>query len=176
MRSSRLRYLAGALLLVGLAACTSRPVITGTGAEASWSLNGRLGYIAGKEHGNLSVDWRQRPDHFEINLLGPLGVGVARVEGEPGRVVLDMAGRDPVVARSADDLVEQVIGVALPVSQLRYWVRGKPAPLPHQSTADGFRQLGWQIAYLQYEQQLPVKIRLTRPGVKVMMVVKKWAN
>lgn len=172
----RSRHAAIIVLVLLVSACASRPIISSAGNDDAWSLNGRIGINAGSRHGSFTVDWLQRPGHFEINLLGPLGMGVARVTGDPGRVVLDVPGQAPVVADSPDSLLKQAVGVDIPVTPLRYWVRGKPAPGPHRSTADGFHQFGWQVAYLRYEKQLPVKIRLTRPEVKVMMVVKQWAK
>lgn len=165
-------------LLCMLAACTSRPVITGSYApeDESWSLLGKLGVSAGRERGSFTIDWQQDRGAYRINLLGPMGMGVARIEGDGDEVTLNLPGQPPVTASSADDLLLATIGLDIPVKPMRYWVRGKPAPGTWRKTPSGIRQHGWNIEYLEFEDELPVRMRLTRPEVRMVMVVKTWAN
>lgn len=151
-------------------------VVGGAGNDAVWSLTGRLGVVAGRRHGSFTVDWRQNRAAYSIDLLGPLGIGVARITSDGRKVTLHIARHDPVVADSAEALLAKSLGLDIPVTPMRYWVRGKPAPGAHETTADGFRQAGWTVDYLDYRQGLPVKIRLTRPEVKLLMVVRRWAS
>lgn len=166
------------MLLMLLSACVSRPVMIGNDVvdDQVWSMSGKLGVSAGREHGTFGVNWRQDNDRYEINLLGPLGIGVARVSGEPGRVVLDVPREEPRTADSADDLLHEALGFDIPVAPLRYWIRGNPAPGPYQTTPGGLRQMGWEIEYLKYAGRLPVKMRLTRPEVKLVMVIREWVD
>ncbi|HKI73158.1 MAG TPA: lipoprotein insertase outer membrane protein LolB [Pseudomonadales bacterium] len=165
-------------IVVLLAACATRPVVeqTGNANDAIWSLQGRLGISAGRKHGSFTVDWRQRKDDYNIDLLGPLGVGVAKITRRAGKVTLEIPHQAPLVADSADRLLSDSLGLDIPVTPLRYWIRGKPAPGSYQPTPEGFRQQGWTIAYAKYEAGLPVKIQLTRPEVRVTMVVRKWTD
>lgn len=166
------------LLLCLLAACTSRPVVTGSFSpeDQSWSLVGKLGVSAGLERGNFTIDWQQERNAYRINLLGPMGVGVARIEGDDDQVTLNLPGESPVTASNANDLLLATLGLDIPVKPMRYWVRGKPAPGAWRKTPSGIRQQGWNIEYLEFEEDLPVRIRLTRPEVRLVMVVKAWAD
>ncbi len=87
---------------------------------------------------------------------------------------LDVPGDPPVSARSADELLFQSTGLALPVTPLRYWVRGKPAPGAFSRTESGFVQSGWTVEYLGFEQGLPTRMRIERPEVRLILVVRGW--
>lgn len=148
----------------------------GRAHDGIWSLSGRLGVAAGNRHGTFTVDWRQHKDNYQIVLLGPMGIGVARITGSPDRVTLKIPRHAPMTARSPEALLVRSLGLNIPVTPLRYWVRGKPAPGPYQPTSDGFKQQGWTVKYLDYLQGLPTRIRLTRPRVKLIMVVTQWTT
>lgn len=161
-----------------LCACATRPVVVqnGIAGDNVWSLNGRIGISSGKRHGAFTVDWRQDQDDYNISLLGPMGVGAARITRRDGMVTLQVPNQDPLVARSADELLSAALGLHIPVTPLRYWVRGKPAPGYWRATPDGFVQSGWTISYLAYASGLPVKMVVSRPEVKMTMVVRKWMD
>lgn len=165
-------------LLGALCSCSTQPVVEHEGAinDGVWSMTGKLGISAGRHHDNVTVDWQQNKDKYRIDLLGPLGLGIARITGSAGKVTLKMPRRAPLVANSPEALLADSLGLDIPLTPMRYWVRGKPAPGPVQQTADGFRQFGWTIDYLAYLQGLPVKIRLTRPEVKMLIVVRRWTD
>lgn len=178
MTRSRPRTFPVFLSLLLLTACATQPIVEQSGApnDSIWSLQGRLGISAGRKHGTFTVDWQQHRDNYNIHLLGPLGVGVARITRKGGTVTLEIPNQAPQVADSADQLLTDSLGLTIPVTPLRYWVRGKPAPGSWRRTADGFSQQGWTIAYPKYEAGLPVKILLTRPEVHLTMVVRKWTD
>ncbi|MEX0941182.1 MAG: lipoprotein insertase outer membrane protein LolB [Pseudomonadales bacterium] len=166
------------LALMFLTACSTQPVVTGdvVPEDGTWSLRGKLGISAGQERGNFTIDWQQDGDQFEIHLLGPLGMGVANISGTDQGVVLRVPGEEPVFAVSADELLANVMGFNFPVAQMKYWVRGRPAPGRYRDVNHGFTQFGWKVEYLAIEQALPVRIRLTRPEVKLIMAIRQWTN
>ncbi|XOV85859.1 MAG: lipoprotein insertase outer membrane protein LolB [Pseudomonadota bacterium] len=135
---------------------------------------GKLGVVAEQQRGSFGINWQQRGEDFEINLLGPLGISAARVYRQGPLVTLDVPGEPPVSAPDADALLYQSTGVALPVAPLRYWVRGKPAPGRFARTRTGFIQAGWTVEYLGFEQGLPTRMRVERPEVRLMLVVRAW--
>lgn len=167
-----------AVILLLVSGCTTLPVVTGdvVARDQVWSLRGKLGVSAGKERGNFIVDWQQDKDQFEINLMGPLGMGVANIMGAADGVTLRLPGEDPVYATSADQLLLTVMGLNIPVTEMKYWVRGYPAPGRYRDTDTGFTQFGWRVEYLAFERSLPVRIRLTRPEVKLTMAIRQWTN
>lgn len=157
-----------------LASCSSLSPRQPPDPDLLWSLNGRLAVITADRRGTFGLDWQQYGRDFEIDLLGPLGMGVARVVAKDGLVTLDVPGEKAITARNADALLASVTGLDIPVSPMRYWVRGKPAPGRFERTDAGFRQLGWTIEYLTFEGELPVRMKVSRPEARLTLVVRRW--
>ena len=140
-----------------------------------WRLDGKLGVKAQANSGNLSISWEQNNEAYEIGLYGPLGVTVAEVSGDADGAILTLPDHPPLRASSPEALVQEAMGYPLPVSPMRFWVRGMPAPGEFfEATADGFRQLGWQVTIRQRDIWGPVKIQIQRPEVRLLLVVKTW--
>ena len=131
---------------------------------------------SGTEHGSFSIDWYQKKDAFDISLFGPLGVGIASINGDAASATLMVPGDPPLVASDADDLLHRGLGLDLPVGPMQFWVRGVPAPGTHTKTRGGMKQMGWTIEYLDFAGDLPRRIRLTRPEAKITLVVTQWQN
>lgn len=164
------------VLILFLSACQVQPVVEGERDDDDWSLTGKLGVVAGTERGNFSVNWRQQQDSFEINLLGPLGLGIARVNGDANGVVLSQPGKSPVTAATPDELLLSTLGLDIPVTPMKQWVRGRPARGRYRNTNDGFVQFGWTVQYLEFKNSLPTRMRVSRPEVRLTMVVRQWTN
>jgi outer membrane lipoprotein LolB len=145
-------------------------------SEASqWRFEGKLGVKAAVNSGNLSISWAQLGDAFDVHLYGPLGITVAEVSGDAGGATLSLPDRPPLLASSPEALVREALGYTLPVSPMRYWVRGIPAPgEAFDVTTDGFRQFGWQVVIRQRDTLGPIKIHMHRPEVSLLLVVKSW--
>jgi len=88
-------------------------------------------------------------------------------------------------ARDADALLAHVTGWVLPVSGLRYWVRGVPAPGSEarasrdaQGRLTRLVQDGWDISYNRYQvvdgASWPAKLRLERADIVVRLVIDQW--
>ena len=164
------------LLLLSSCAQITRVADDARTTDTYWSLKGKIGVSAGKDRGNFGIDWQQQGEDFEINLLGPLGIGVARLRGDEGGVLLQLPGKSELYAATADELLVATMGLNIPVSQMKYWVRGVPAPGRSKKTARGFIQLGWTVEYLEYQKALPVRIKASRPEVNIAMVIRQWIN
>ncbi len=163
------------LLLVAqcsLVACTS--IAPSIDADPVWAMNGRIAVVAGDRRGAFGFDWAQFERNYTIDLFGPLGLGVARVARSGGRVTLSVPGEPAVSASSADVLLERVTGLAVPVTPLRHWVRGEPAPGRYERTETGFRQSGWTVEYLKFDGDLPVRMRVSRPEARMTLNVRRW--
>jgi len=149
-----------------------------------WSLEGRIGIRHDGEINSANLNWQQQPDAYRIALTGPLGQGGLRIEGNDRDVSLQQAGSDEVYrAATPEALMQQLLGWHLPLSHARYWVRGLPAPtLSWQGLLNqqGFTQAGWKVEYDRYTRAgtltLPEKIRLTRPDLRITLVVSHWTT
>lgn len=195
------RYLLPALLSLLLAGCAGigpRESVEGAGNTADWrhhkaqiaridgwQISGKIGIRAPQDSGSGTLFWLQRQDYFDIRLSGPLGRGATRLTGRPDAVTLEIAGQGRYQADSPEALVERQLGWQLPVSNLLWWVRGRPAPdsrsrlsLDGASRLARLEQDGWQVNYLAYRNEdgyaLPERIRLEGRDLQVTLVIKDW--
>jgi len=128
----------------------------------------------------------QQNAEYRIDLIGPLGQGRVLVQSDGREVNLQTQDGQRWTAPDPDALLEQALGVRLPVGGLRYWVRGLPAPGPAapQVDADGrlirLEQNGWVIEYPAYAStsvfnlDLPERIVARRQDLSVKLVIEQW--
>ncbi|MHA6494049.1 lipoprotein insertase outer membrane protein LolB [Pseudomonas borbori] len=185
-------------LLAGCAGMASRESLEGQGNSAdwqthkrnvaaldAWQINGKVGIRAPKDSGSGTLFWLQRQDYYDIRLSGPLGRGAARLTGRPGEILLEVANQGRYKAASPEALLQDQLGLNLPVSHLLWWIRGLPAPdSKSRLTLDGDSRLaqlsqdGWQVDYLRYAEQdgywLPERIKLQGRDLQITLVIKDW--
>jgi len=185
-------------LLAGCAGLTSREALEGHGnaeqwnahkahisALDAWQINGKVGIRAPRDSGSGTLFWLQRQDYYDIRLSGPLGRGAARLTGRPGEIHLEVANQGRYQAESPEELLQQQLGLNLPVSHLLWWIRGLPAPDSRSRvTLDGDSRLahlsqdGWDVEYTRYVEQngywLPERLKLQGHDLQVTLVIKDW--
>ncbi|MDX1369557.1 lipoprotein insertase outer membrane protein LolB [Pseudomonas sp.] len=185
-------------LLAGCAGLTSREALEGEGSPAlwqshkqqigsldAWQISGKVGIRAPQDSGSGTLFWLQRQDYYDIRLSGPLGRGAARLTGRPGAIQLEVANQGRYQAASPEQLLQQQLGLNLPVSHLLWWIRGLPAPdSKSRLTLDGDSRLaqlsqdGWQVEYLRYAEQdgywLPERLKLSGHDLQITLVIKDW--
>ncbi|MGK0442319.1 MAG: outer membrane lipoprotein LolB [Pseudohongiellaceae bacterium] len=143
-----------------------------------WQIGGKIGLRSEQSSDTGYLNWQQCNDDFEIRLTGPLGQGAAILYGNQNNVTLKTK-EGTRKATSPEQLLAQQ-GWQLPVSQLKYWVRGIPAPQfdVTQQTSEGFTQMGWHVRFTQwqniYNHRLPKKAIATHPELKVTLLLKNW--
>ncbi len=152
----------------------------------SWRLKGRLAIDAIKEAWTGYLRWTQKGRWFDILWSAPLGQGSVELYGNQERVTLRLPKEGILTASSAEQLLSRRLGWSLPVSGLRFWLLGLPAPeLPVISRAVDSRgrllrlsQGGWQIRYLDYTvtsgYELPSKVFLDNPKLQLRLVIDRW--
>lgn len=101
-----------------------------------------------------------------LNLSTPMGTRVAAVHWQPGQTGARLEtseGLQPF--DSLDSLTRQILGEALPLDAMLYWLDGQPAPaLPYEllaATPGVFAQAGWQVDASQLREG---RLDATRPG------------
>ena len=150
-----------------------------------WSLSGRIGVTDGKDAWHASLYWTQRGQAYTIDLIGPLGQGRLNIQGDAQGVIVRTADGQLLNAAAPEQLLEQTIGMRIPVEGLRYWVRGLPDPnRPSQLAGDEegrlvrLEQDGWIIDYSRYTQvqalDLPDRIRARKGELQVRLVITEW--
>lgn len=153
-------------------------------AIQNWKLNGKVAVQTTRDSGSASFNWMQNNTHYVITLMGPLGTHRMELSGRKGNIVLETNGKH-FYARSPEQLLAKQWGFKLPVSSLKYWIRGIPVPgIPAETHFDRYgrlRQLqqeGWNIQFLAYKhlqaKDLPSKLYITSPSLKVRIMIYDW--
>lgn len=182
-----MRALATATLLV-LAGCVGVPPIPREAIEAplsaNWTLQGRIGIQTDEQSLSGNVRWQHRTDSDDLLMTSPLGQGVARVVRTAEGVTLEVPNQPARHAADAESLTREVLGYALPVSGLAWWIQARPAPdRAFEATRDTagrisqLKQDGWVIDYLQYAVDSPARPRklvVAREGLQIRLVADHW--
>jgi len=186
LRSRRLALLCAAAPL-WLAACASVTPTRGFDAgesthSAQYSGRFAASYVRyGRNEGvQGSFRWQEQGRNVRLDLVSPLGQTLAIVTATPSGATLDLPNEAPRNAPEVDSLMEEALGFSLPVSGMRDWLHGRPAPgAPSNITrgADGrpdtLRQSGWTVRYVAWQDAaegastsatLPRRIDMARDG------------
>jgi outer membrane lipoprotein LolB len=148
-----------------------------------WQLGGRIAIRTDDEGWQASIDWRQQAQDYAIHLTGPLGQGSLHLQGD-GRQVSLSDGEATLVDEDAEALLYREMGWRVPVSALRYWALGLPAPgaAEHELNPQGqlgrLRQAGWSIEFRDYtrrgELTLPGRLFISNHRAQIRLVVDRW--
>lgn len=150
-----------------------------------WQLNGKIAVQTAQDSGSATIDWTQNQQQFQISLMGPLGSNGLKLSGHPGNVTMQTADGKQISAKNAEQLLAEQWGWRLPVSHLKYWVRGLPVPgIPANSQFDSYHRLsqltqqGAHIQFLSYTRigglELPQRIAISSPTIQAKIVVYEW--
>lgn len=121
--------------------------------------------------------WTERAERSEIALYSPLGETIAEIETGPVRSVMRTAG-SVEEAPTPEALAARALGVDLPVSGLRAWLRGRTRDGAVRAPA-AFDEDGWHVSYPQMQDDgvLPRIVKLERmlpERIEVRLVVDHW--
>lgn len=149
-----------------------------------WQLSGRLAVQNEHEAWHMSLEWQQRQDRYSLNIIAPLGQGSMKLHGDAVQVMLITDEGETINSNDPDLLLYQQLGWKVPVSALRYWVLGLPAPGDNQQTLDEYgrlsqlKQAGWEIEFIDYQPrlgvELPRKVFINNHRAKVKLVIGNW--
>lgn len=132
--------------------------------------------------GNLT--WTQGKDDFDMRVAGPFGVGATTISGR-GKQVEIKSGKGVFTTQDPEADLHTRLGWSFPVSHLRYWVLGSPAPgsraeyvLDDKGRLGNLGQDGWELTYDEYQRaggvDLPKKFTITNTEVKIKVFVDTW--
>ena len=198
-----------ALALVALAAlalpglltgCRTTPPPTpiGPGADAPWpvqraglekldhyGLNGRVAVAANGQGFTASLRYAQQPRRADLALDGPLGIGGLRVGLDNEDLSVATSRGQKLDGEAARAELERRMGFPLPISELRWWLLGIPAPGQAEVNADAvsgeirdFMQNGWRVTINSRAPglgfALPQRLTAERAGARMKLVVERW--
>lgn len=134
--------------------------------------------------GNLH--WRQLPGSFDMRVAGPFGIGAATITGQGKEVTIRTSKRTFTTHDPEGDLKAR-LGWTFPVTHLRYWVLGQPAPgsradfaLDDEGRIVSLEQDGWTLQFDEYQDagmvELPRKFEVANPEIRLKVVVDTWSD
>lgn len=199
-----IRALCIATAAATLAACVSVPVRppqptlswperrAALQSDTAFALQGRVAVSTPDSGFNASLRWRQRGDVSHVSLDGPLGVGGAEIELHGDAIDVRTSRGEHLEGEAAREALLRRVGFALPLAELRYWVRGVPAPgAAADEVLDGPRQRlarlvqdGWAVDYTAYLDgapaaagglALPKRLSAQRGALRVRLVIDRWS-
>lgn len=150
-----------------------------------FSINGKIAIQSKRDSGSASVSWQERAGQYLISLSGPLGSNSMKLSGRVGSVTLQMSNGKTYRAQSAEQLLATQWGYQLPVSNLKYWIRGLPVPgFPASTYFDDenhladLSQQGFRISYADYKTyhgvDLPTRLVLNSNTLRIKIVIYDW--
>jgi outer membrane lipoprotein LolB len=177
--------------LLGLAlingACVTQPQrVSGSSTAHSaaelhtWSANGKIGVSGTGQSGSGSFTWLQQADTSKLQVRGPVGTGSLQITLAGTQLSMQSSDGTQYNTEQVLTELENRLGVAVPVNQLRFWLLGVPGPGAFEwSEANTvLEQDGWHIVYGEWlqrgELRVPAKLTLTREQLRIVMVVQGW--
>lgn len=124
-----LAFLGGCQTLTGVHHEPSTKVVEG---PPKFDITGKIGVSTksadGVQAGSAFYTWGQVDGRFGIELTGALGMGATTIsfDGQTAKLMSERTGE--MSADSPEKLLQLATGWQAPVSQLAYWVMGRPAP------------------------------------------------
>jgi outer membrane lipoprotein LolB len=155
----------------------------------SWSMSGRSALRFKADAWTFGLNWVQRNrQQYSLQIKHPItGTIIGILDQTPGSATLKSRGKVST-GPDAERLLQQQLGVKMPVNGMPYWIRGVMAPQypVGQVTfiANGrpkqIIQAGWVIEYANYKgagvNALPTRINISRTQekVNVRILAKQW--
>ncbi len=197
------------ILLLFLQACSEKPSVSKTGDQVDidriwlerqkdlaailgWSLKGRIALRTDDNGWSATLNWRQIDQQYTMRIIAPLGLGTYEIRQDAEKITLLTDENKVFKAKNAESLMLENLGWSVPVSGLRYWIRGIPDPnhpidsfaLNDEAQLVNIKQSTngstWEIRFLSYKSvdqyTLPGKLVLTNSKAKITILAKQWNN
>jgi len=202
-----IRHLLLPALVAMLQACTSltlAPVPDGLTVQAPddwpqrmqalhrfshWQLSGKLAVRQRGDSGTALINrWRQQGERYQLALSSAfLGMGNTYLQGNSSFMELTLPNGDRYQSANPEALVADATGWQLPLPELRWWIRGLPAPAKSARLlfdASGhlalMYQSGWEIHYERRQAfvaglpELPARLTAVKGDRRVRLVITDW--
>jgi len=122
-----------------------------------WSFAGKIAIKVNTKSQKANITWETDGNDYDILLYGPFGQGKIHIQKLGEQVSLTSAGKTKY-ADNSETLLYQTTGLSLPISSLRYWIRGikdPNYPANKELDLDGdlaqLKQEDWTVNYSGYD-------------------------
>lgn len=153
-----------------------------------WEIRGRLGLQTDKTGGTMDIIWKQAGDDYTIHLIAPLGAGSYMIQGGKDFAEIRFPSGEKQVVDNVDDVFASALGVDLPASAVKDWVRGLPAAAltveqlewNDRGLIKRIKQSGWNVEMTKYaglKVSLPHNIYVSRDdndALDVRLILRQW--
>lgn len=156
-----------------------------------FQLVGKLGYRSPEQRQSLNFQWQKSPTATQLRLTTFLGQTVLNLSINEQGAQVQTHDDQRYRAASAQQLVQQLTGLDIPIDLLQDWILGLP------SQADQFElnsnntlawldkttdQQTWRVNYQRYHEYpwqqkflpLPDKLTLSQETTSINLVISKW--
>lgn len=150
-------------------------------APAAFFITGKIGITTqtanGKQGGSAFYAWSQKDNRFGIELTGALGLGATNIYYDGKTAMLISSQTGTITASTPDELLAKTTGWNAPISQLSYWIMGRPAPTDTDSQFESDKLIsssnaGWNAVFSYDKDTHPTKIVITHHnGHRVVMTI-----
>ncbi len=148
-------------------------------------MEGRVGVRRSDESWHAGLIWRHARDLDHLTISGPFGQGALDIQVTESHIRVTSSDGKVEESHEPEQLLETIIGIAVPVPALRYWLLGLAYPsVESDSEYDLFgrliklSQLGWVARYQDYQsvQQWPVpkKLSVVNDATEFKLVIDEW--
>ncbi|MBP9722558.1 MAG: outer membrane lipoprotein LolB [Gammaproteobacteria bacterium] len=164
--------------------------LTNLNNNKNWHLQARVGITSRDSSGSSQLDWKNDRDSYSIVLSNAITFGEVVINNN-NKITLSYNNQE-YIANTPEKLLYQLTNMRLPISAMRYWVLGLPAPsrdtkdkskdksivLNKYGTIEHLNQNGFRISYDNYgvinNIILPHKITLISSGLHIKIQVNNW--
>lgn len=152
-----------------------------------WSAHMILIGVTAQEKFKTRAVWEQKGRDYTIKLRDFIGRTVAVIEGSAQGVVAKTSKGKIYQGENAEQLIQQLFAINIPISGMRYWLLGLPKPkievtqldLNQAGMAKQISQQGWLMTYPYYLDNAPIrmpsKIELVFEDIDLTVKVSQWS-
>ncbi|MDX5626906.1 MULTISPECIES: lipoprotein insertase outer membrane protein LolB [unclassified Brenneria] len=155
---------------------------------SQYQTRGSFAYISDSKKLYARFFWEESSSQrFRLLLTNPLGSTELELSAQPGSVqIADNQGKR-YVGKDAEEMVQQLTGMAIPLNNLRQWILGLPGDASDFTLDDQYllnkvtyRQgdQSWNVSYQSYSRKvnppLPQSLELTQGEQRIKLKMDNW--
>lgn len=151
----------------------------------AWRLEGRIGVQTPKDAWHANLFWEHDHHQDRLRISGPFSQGVVSIILQGDLIYINEGNGVVESSRDPDVMLQERLGFAVPLANLRYWVMGVPSPatayLPEHDAVGsvrGFSQSGWRLSFERFvnvrDLVLPQKMMIQGNEVKLKLIADEW--
>ncbi|MGD6738689.1 lipoprotein insertase outer membrane protein LolB [Photobacterium leiognathi subsp. mandapamensis] len=150
-----------------------------------YQAKGVFGYLSPEQRVSLTFNWKNHNDEYQL-ILTKMYKTVLNLDAKPNSVTLVDPDGKTYHGTDATQLVQQLTGIKLPLSQMRDWLIGLPtgADTYQLNNNDQVAYLAkdingqvWEMHYNTYNDQtpaLPTQMILSQGELQVRIKISQW--